>query len=197
MGRILCECCKKYLLNKHVRKCLKCDEFLDVDYCPTCATLPCSQFWIGERKDDLKDLINLYKYKSVRACGDVLAEMMAECIDLDNAVIVPLPTISKHIRDRGFDHTSLLARKIAKIKGWKCESVLLRVNNTVQVGSSAEKRQRQAREAYMVRGSLNAEKLYLLLDDVWTSGSSMMAAYEKIFQAGARKIAIAVLAKSG
>lgn len=72
-----------------------------------------------------------------------------------------------------------------------------RANNTVQVGASNEKRKVQAKEAYIVSQKLNPLKTYILLDDVWTTGSSMMAAYEKIFQAGARKIVIAVIAKSG
>ena len=72
-----------------------------------------------------------------------------------------------------------------------------RANNTVQVGASNEKRKVQAKEAYIVRQKLETLKTYMLLDDVWTTGSSMMTAYEKIFQAGARKIVIAVIAKSG
>ena len=65
----------------------------------------------------LKSLINNYKYNSVRACGDALAELLAECINIESAVVVPLPTIGKHVRERGFDHTKLLARKLVRLKG--------------------------------------------------------------------------------
>ena len=54
----------------------------------------------------LKKLINNYKYNSVRSCGEVMAEMVADCVLLpDDVILVPLPTIGRHIRERGFDHT--------------------------------------------------------------------------------------------
>ena len=59
-----------------------------------------------------------------------------------------------------------------------------RANNTVQVGASNEKRKVQAKEAYIVRRKLDPLKTYMLLDDVWTTGSSMMAAYEKNLPGG-------------
>ena len=44
--------------------------------------------------------------------------------------------------------------------------VLKRVNKTVQVGATAEKRKKQAMTAYRVSGMVDPEKEYLLLDDV-------------------------------
>ncbi len=113
-----------------------------------------------------------------------------------NYHVVPLPTISKHIRERGFDHIGLIAKKMSNISNYIYDPVLMRANKTVQVGASVEKRKKQAAEAYKVCGEIDSNAEYLLIDDVWTSGSSMMAAYEKIFQAGARKISIAVIAKT-
>jgi len=119
-----------------------------------------------------------------------LAELLA-AVMAPGWTLVPLPTIRRHIRERGFDHIDLICRKT----GWPVERVLLRANSTVQVGASNEERRAQAQSAYVAKG-LEAEKRYLLVDDVWTTGSSMLAACEAMRAAGAKNLAIAVIARS-
>mgnify|MGYP003552232948 FL=1 len=66
----------------------------------------------------------------------------------------------------------------------------------MQVGASAEQRARQAQEAYTLKSGFDPEKHYILLDDVWTTGSSMLAAAQKLRSEGAQKIDILVIAKT-
>lgn len=138
----------------------------------------------------LKELISNYKYNSIRAASCVLAELLYGVIGSD-FTLVPLPTISRHIRERGFDHIGLICKKI----GMPVEKVLLRAKDTVQVGASSEQRQEQAKGAYYA-GGVDESKRYLLVDDVWTTGSSMMAACEAMRLAGTKNLAIAVIARS-
>lgn len=138
----------------------------------------------------MRRLIEIYKFYSVRAVAAVLAEMMGSVVP-DGWTIVPLPTIQRHIRERGFDHIGLVAKKMRM----PVEKVLVRNKNTVQVGASREERASQAKEAYRAL-KIDSSKNYLLLDDVWTTGSSMMAAAQKLREAGAKKIGIAVVARS-
>ena len=156
---------------------------------------------VGWRRGVLKKLVSEFKYESVRAIGEVLAEMLNEAIpDLAKilpegaeVVVVPLPTIGKHVRRRGLDHTLILARKLAKKRGWKCEQVLTRVVDTVQVGAKVKERREQAERAYKVSQGVDSRKYYLLLDDVWTTGASMKAAERVIREAGATKVMGAVI----
>ena len=112
-------------------------------------------------------------------------------------VIVPLPTIRKHIRERGFDHTKRIAKEFGKRRGLLVSEVLLRVNKTVQVGADEETREKQAAEAYAVdMEKFDADKTYLLLDDVWTTGASMRSAAKKLREAGAKQILGASLSLS-
>ncbi|MBR5620991.1 ComF family protein, partial [Candidatus Saccharibacteria bacterium] len=147
-----------------------------------------------------------YKYKSIRATAGVLAELMAEAVaGLERAgklesrvVVVPLPTIGRHVRERGFDHTWLLAKRLAKLKGWEAERILERRNKTVQVGANKAKRKEQANKAYGVapgwlKRGLDTDTTYLLVDDIWTTGASMEAAISTIKEAGAKKVVAAVI----
>lgn len=144
-----------------------------------------------------------YKYKSIRKTAEVLAELMDAAIPRDFAlntaevVVVPLPTISKHIRQRGFDHTFLLAKELAKRRKWKVERVISRKNKTVQVGKDEKTRKAQAKGAYEISARLDCKKKYLLIDDVWTTGASMEAAINAVKKAGAVDVASAVILMSG
>lgn len=105
--------------------------------------------------------------------------------------LVPLPTINRHIRERGFDHIGLICKKT----GLPVERALVRNKNTVQVGASLEQRREQAKQAYLLN-SVNLNKNYLLVDDVWTTGSSMMAAANLMREAGVKNLAICAIARS-
>ena len=189
LGRPLCDCCKNYIF-KH-RQNLR----------PNCSTqkLP-PIFIVGKREELIGKLIYDFKFSSVRALAKPLAELLHATLPstLPNTYIVPLPTISKHIRARGFDHTLLLAKKLAKLRRHQVAKLLTRNKNTVQVGADAKTRQRQAKSAYQLnqRLKIDSEATYILLDDIWTTGASMKSAVKKLQQAGVRKIIIAVLAVS-
>lgn len=154
---------------------------------------------LGWKNSLIGDLVMEYKYHSLRALGVEFAELLDAALPyFDGTVaIVPLPTISKHIRERGFDHTFYIAKKLAKIRGWKVSRLLRRTSNTVQVGAGSERRITQAFSTYdLSSGRVNPDITYLLLDDVWTTGASIAAATRKLREAGALKISIAVIAVS-
>ena len=129
--------------------------------------------------------------------GDVPVEvsrmMDAEIQEIRKIILVPLPTIRKHIRERGFDHTlrlcfeleDFLQKRLEKL-GMKVEyeDLLVRKNKTVQVGKEKKERVKQAEKAYGIREGIKIENktLYILVDDVTTTGASLTAA-KKILQA--------------
>lgn len=124
---------------------------------------------------------------------EVSRMMNAETRENRKIVLVPLPTIRKHIRERGFDHTlrlcfeleNFLQKRLAKL-GMKVEyeDLLVRKNKTVQVGKEKKERMKQAEKAYGIREGIKIESktLYVLVDDVTTTGASLTAA-KKILQA--------------
>ena len=55
----------------------------------------------GFREGLMDELVKTYKYKSVRAIGQVLVELLDEVLPEIEVVAVPLPTIRRHVRERG------------------------------------------------------------------------------------------------
>ena len=195
-GKALCECCKNNIILSQVVFCPNCKGPVKNGYCENCQLPPI--FAVGPREHLLGRLVHDYKYHQVRTLSSSLAEILDQTLPVfgEPVTIVPLPTIRRHIRERGFDHILLIAKKLARLRGWKVEPILARANNSVQVGADKEVRKLQAREAYAVTGDVDKNATYLLLDDVWTTGASMKVAIKKLQQAGVLKIAGAVLAVS-
>lgn len=183
---VLCERCKNNILSETKTKVKTAPKI----------------YYVGYRNGTLAHLIHDYKYSSTRAIGKKLAELLNETLpDIKGPVIiVPLPTISKHIRERGFDHTYKIAKNFIKLRGkkYQIKKLLIRKNNTVQVGSDRKTRINQAKEAYDIAPNvkIDTSATYILFDDVWTTGASMKTAQKKLHDAGASKIFLSVLAIS-
>lgn len=206
IGKPICDRCKKYIIESNTNLCPICKKENPTGICPHCVknsnvkTLP-PTFIVGKRIDLLNTIIHDYKYNSVRALAIPLAEMLN--IKLPNlkgkVIIVPLPTISKHIRSRGLDHTYLIAKKLAKLRpNFQVSKILLRNNNSVQVGSDHDTRITQALKAYKINPKFRIKKdtTYVLLDDVWTTGASLQSAIRILNQNGINKIILAILSLS-
>ena len=125
------------------------------------------QFCVGLREGALKELINDYKFRSVRAAYFDLAEMLfVRTGGLVGYKIVPLPTIAKHVRERGFDHIDKLAKELARLSGGRLCRALERNANSTQVGADKKRRIAQAEAAFKIDAKMEPGADYLLLDDI-------------------------------
>lgn len=152
---------------------------------------------MGERTDELRRTIDKYKFDNARAAHKILAELLSERIgQLPSSVIVaPIPTIPSHIRQRGYDHTLLLARELASLqKLHLIPHLLKRVTNTQQRGATKKMRRVQAKEAFKVTTSVDGG-IYLLIDDIITTGSTVNFAAKSLLNAGSDEVWVAIIAR--
>ena len=166
--------------------------------CGACQ-LPYSRAWlVGERKDELAKIIDAYKFERAKGAHRPLAELFAQRLPYlpPDTVIVPVPTVHSHIRQRGYDHTHLIARVLAKNLGLEYHQVLARQTNAKQRGASRSERIKQAKRAFILSDEISSTATYLIVDDVVTTGSTLKYASKLLKDAGARDVWVAALAKS-
>ena len=157
-----------------------------------------SRAWaVGSYSSVLGELVRTMKFDGAREATRTIASLLdARLPALPTSVrLVPLPTIRPHIRERGFDHTLVMARQLGRLRGLPVDRSLVRRAQTVQRGKTLRERQRQATRAFGVAGPLDLEAIYLLLDDVVTTGSSMRAAARCLREAGASEVWAASLTR--
>lgn len=201
IGKALCDRCKKNTIESCSCLCPFCKTTVTNCTYENHPLFPPTQI-VSWRNSLTGKLVQDLKYHSDRSAAKPLAEILYCSLRLNftHLFIVPLPTISQHVRQRGLDHTLLIAKHLAKFYRPNAEvaRLLIRINTTTQVGSTRQQRLEQAQNAYKINPKIKIKKdaTYLLLDDVWTTGASMTAAAKILQQNGINNIAIAVLCLS-
>lgn len=149
------------------------------------------------RQGIIQQLIDDYKFHRVKAAGIVLAELFDRVLDElpEQTIIVPIPTAAANIRRRGYDHMKYIAYQFAKYRNLPCQQLLIRRNNVTQhFTKTAGERKRQAREFFAVHTKSSLDGSYLLIDDIFTTGSTVRAAVDALQAAGAHEVRVAVIA---
>ncbi|MCB0978019.1 MAG: ComF family protein [Acidimicrobiales bacterium] len=119
---------------------------------------------------------------SLRWLGSALADLVdAEAVD----VVTWAPTTGSRVRERGFDHAELIARRVAGRTGVPVRSLLDRGPGPAQTGRSEV--ERHSGPSFLPRRSLCGSSV-LLIDDVMTTGSTLSAAARALRTAGASRV---------
>jgi len=198
IGSLLCPNCKNNITSDLELFCIVCGcPTINYALCKTCR-MPFEKAWVvGKRKSVLQRLIGLYKFQRARdgykVLGDLLLSALPE-LPVDT-VIVPIPTTSSHIRERGYDHMLLIARYIAHKRGLNLRRVLIRKTATKQRQADATTRVKQAKAAFEISGAIDSDVPYLIIDDVVTTGATIKYAAKTLRDAGAKHVWVAAIAR--
>jgi len=146
----------------------------------------------------LKRLTDDYKFNSEREIAGVLAELLNRTLpDLPkDTVVVPVATASAHVRQYGFDHAYLLAKKFAQKRRLKCQKLLIRTNNQTQHFLKRAEREKAVKNAFQIRRNAQIPIRVLIIDDVMTTGATLRAVRALLKRNGVKKITIATICTS-
>jgi ComF family protein len=164
----------------------------------------------GSYEGGLRDLIHLLKYDEVRPAANVLGRMLREAIaDLDASIgegdvlVVPVPLYSRKMRQRGFNQSELIARAAMKLSSagdrlTLDSAVLVRCRETQsQTGLTRHQRRENIRGAFLVaRPDAVTAREVLLVDDVFTTGTTVSECARVLRRAGASKVWVATVART-
>lgn len=147
-------------------------------------------------------LVHSFKYHGATACLETFATLFSNqpCHELANNIdlIVPVPLHRKRLRQRGFNQAQVLARTFFPTARKKIDtSMLSRERDTLsQAGLSGAERRRNLKNAFRLTDPGKAEgKRVILVDDVYTTGSTVDECSRILKGAGAQKVHVLTLAR--
>jgi ComF family protein len=199
---LLCEGCR-HALPSLPSRCYRCHAITrDFTVCKGCSrTSSLSHVQVVTSYDGLaKELLHRAKYERAQTGLHEIAEQMCEAHETyvePGVTLVPLPTATSRVRQRGYDHAVLLAKDLSRLLGAPMSQLLRRTTQTHQVGSSRAVRLKHMEGAFRVTQLSRMKDAHILLiDDVTTTGATLESAAKVCRQHGARRVDALVYAQA-
>lgn len=201
-GYVLCNWCLSGVITPLPSRCYNCKAVTtDSRVCPKCrSNSKLQHVWAAtEYAGVAKDLIGKFKFDRAQTASQVISQAMADILPYlqrDEIILVPIPTATSRMRQRGYDHTLLLAKGISKYKKLPYQSLLVRLGQSRQVGSTRDQRRTQLTGNFIVKNPLLVKgKDILIVDDIVTSGGTLEVAASELKKAGAKSVSAIVFAQ--
>lgn len=179
-----CKKCGKPIRQKEAEFCYDCER---EDLCYEQGR----SLWI--HKMPVSSSIYAFKYKNRRVYGEVygreMAKMFRKIIRLwEIDVIVPVPLHRKKQKKRGYNQAEILAKEIGFRVGIPVDTTLIkRKKNTVpQKEFTRKERKKNLKNAFEVTGKVEGKRV-LIIDDIYTMGSTIDSISILLKKAGAEK----------
>jgi ComF family protein len=208
-GKALCNPCSDLLPRIAPPFCDVCSEhftgLIDGSFdCPNCKGVSFHFEFARaamDRSDDILDLVHRLKYGREIHLGAELGRLACLAFaDRRLAValeekwpLVPVPLHRSRLMERQFNQAEEIARSIAIETGLPISRLLKRTRRTeTQTRLSRKQRMENLRGAFAMREPFpeNAPPRYLLVDDVFTTGSTVDECARILKKAGAGRIAV-------
>ena len=200
-GSVWCELCRLQY-EPLPSRCFLCHkQTTNYQTCKTCyaKTNLKTVYVYGEYCGINKSLIYALKFNCKRHAAKPISSSMAQLLPyfVNSPVIVNIPTAPNRARQRGFDHTQMLAKELAKQTNLNYKKLLVRTNSLRQVGAKRQQRINQIKDSFRLKvNSGIVPEHIILVDDVVTTGATLSEATKILKQAGVKKVNSLVFAYS-
>jgi len=205
--------------------CLSLIDIAEHQYCPFCETLvfdgktcfKCRKtraldglhFATYYESSLLKKTIHYFKYEPfAKGLGETLAHLIILYLlnleptllkDItEEALLVPVPLYKKKLKWRGFNQSEKIAKELSVFLNLPLNpNILLRIKDTKpQISLNATERLENMKDCFKVNNKEEIRgKKILLIDDVFTTGSTMEQAASTLKQSGAAQVIGIVVAR--
>ena len=201
--RVLCVCCERALGEEQedglCPDCVRALQRLELEKSTQREALPEGidyVQWAYPYTAQARSLILRMKFSSVREAAVPLARAMAMLPGGEEELMVPVPTTKRRLRERGFNQAELLCALVAQQLGMPMANALTRRDEQRPQAMLREKQRRKNLAGCMMASPLVRGKRVLLVDDVYTTGSTAAEAARALLAAGARSVGVFTAART-
>lgn len=200
-GEQICGICRTRLSYIRTPFCLKCGKPLDTEEQELCRDCVRKRHWFERGRAPfvydqvMRESIAGYKYNGRREYAAFYAEEILRRCAKDmrgwrGEALVPIPIHPSRKRKRGFNQAELLARELSGRCGIPVDAgLIMRVKKThVQKDLSDQERLTNLKDAFSVRKGKVPYQNLILVDDIYTTGSTIDAAAKVLKECGAGNI---------
>lgn len=220
-ARLFPQWCRQTLALVLPPQCVVCEDRLSdlaqPGFCPTCygklrafnlaevpalqdelAYMPFTHFAAAYFYDDtLSGLVSRLKFHDGSELATPLSRLMLSGLDeLPGAeVLVPVPLHPSRLLRRKYNQAALLTKRLSQASGlpWLPEGLKRTRRTAHQTGQKRDTRLRQLQGAFAASKEVKGKHV-ILVDDVFTTGSTATACSKALLKAGARQVDVLVLA---
>lgn len=202
-----CEACQKKLPYVQGPRCMKCSKTIEIEeaeYCYDCSRKSYSYksgLALYQYTGDVKKSIYNFKYNNKREFADFYAQDIKKHLGKEICrwkadMFVPVPLYQRRQQVRGFNQAQLLAKKLSFQYELPMEPhVLKRIRNTEpQKQVSGKKRNKNLENAFKIQENIVKLKKVVLVDDIYTTGSTIEQCSKVLLDAGAKEVYFIALA---
>ncbi|MBQ4536002.1 MAG: ComF family protein [Lachnospiraceae bacterium] len=204
-GKKICPECRGRLRRAQAPWCMKCGKQLqqEEEFCADCRTMQ-HEYLRGRalyEYESVAPAIYRFKYAGRQEYADFFGEEVArslyDFIERTQAeALVPVPLHSKRFRKRGYNQAELLADAISCYSGIPvCRKLVVRNKNTVPLKyQNPAERQNNLKKAFNIAQNDVKLKTIIVVDDIYTTGSTIDEVARTLKAAGVRNVYFLTLA---
>ena len=209
-GDMVCAPCAEEIVYENEPRCMKCGRSLGKGvtsvYCADCERHG-HEYDHGYCMADYKSVaraIYRMKYKNRRQNAEWFGDQMVrklgrEILSVHPDVLIPVPLHRERMRKRGYNQAADLARVLSVRLGIPMrEDLVKRVRNTPPMKNlnDEEKRRNNMKNAFQLCGDVVKYDRIMIVDDVYTSGTTIDAVAREFRKAGVLGIFFVVVASA-
>lgn len=204
---LLCDQCTNQLVPTEGECCVRCsrpfedvaEEFRKGEYCYDCVRWEEDIEWRGilernislyEYNDFLKEVISRYKFRGDYVLSKFLCKGLKKVIK-EYDLFVPVPLSNERLYERGFNQSEALILQAGLIPTF----VLKRTHTEKQSKKSREERIHLSNIFKIVSAEEIVGKKVLLVDDIYTTGSTLLHAAKLLKRQGALSVSSFTVAR--
>ncbi len=198
----ICDACEKKIQKIKLPYCLYCMSHMDRSIkCEQCKSKTIALFSYATYDDPIREIIIQFKFKGITSPAQIFAkriyEQYHELLKQYNAdCLVPIPLYKYRENNRGYNQASILAHEFSKLSQIDVNKELIHriKKRKPQAKLQIAERNKNIQSVFQVNSSDSQVLRCILVDDVVTTGNTVLEATKELEQFGHKVVAVISIA---